>query len=263
MTDDIGAHSAALWNRNADQWARDVRAGYDVYRDRFTLPAFLDILPPLVGLDVIDFGCGEGTNSRVFARAGARVTGIDVSERMIAHARQAEDAAPLGIVYRLSSYSGHCGLPDGSFDAVLSTLALMDGPDIGGAMAEAYRLLRPRGFIAFSVLHPCFITPGLRWEKDESGTATGLIVSDYFAQTPFDESWRFGARPSDEDVEPFSITRFPRTIGDYLNAVADSGFRILQICEPRPPAELCASKPSFSRWRDLAAFLLIVRAERV
>ena len=43
----------------------------------------MDFLPPLAGLDVIDFGCGEGTNSRKFAMAGARVTGIDVSARMI------------------------------------------------------------------------------------------------------------------------------------------------------------------------------------
>ena len=56
---DVAKH----WNENADQWTRDVRAGFDVYRDKFTFPAFLDALPEIDGLDVIDFGCG--LNSKV------------------------------------------------------------------------------------------------------------------------------------------------------------------------------------------------------
>lgn len=53
---DVAKH----WNDNADQWTQDVRAGFDVYRDHFTFPAFLGALPPINGYDVIDFGCGEG-----------------------------------------------------------------------------------------------------------------------------------------------------------------------------------------------------------
>jgi len=188
---------AERWNENADQWTRDVRDGFDVYRDQFTFPAFLAALPPIDGLDVIDFGCGEGTNTRAFARLGARVTGIDLSPRMIQHAQRTEEADPLGIRYRVSSYSDHCGIADGSFDAVLSTMALMDGPDLAGAVREAYRLLRPEGFILFSVLHPCFITPGLGWEKDADGHTTGLRVARYFDRSSFTEHWRFGNRPKE------------------------------------------------------------------
>lgn len=256
------ADVAARWNQNADQWARDVRNGYDVYRDLFTLPAFQQFLPPLQGLEIVDFGCGEGTNTRRFAGMGARMTGIDISERMIEYARQMEEADPLGITYRAASYSADTGFPESSFDAVISTMALMDGPDFGGAMREAHRLLRPGGFLAFSVLHPCFITPGLRWEKDEEGRTISLRVSRYFDRSDFTEYWRFGDRPQDEEVAPFAVPRFPRTISDYLNAIAAAGFRITRVEEPQPTPEACEAVPRFTRWRDLAAFLLLVMAER-
>jgi 2-polyprenyl-3-methyl-5-hydroxy-6-metoxy-1,4-benzoquinol methylase len=257
------AEVAARWNDNADQWAHDVRHGYDTYRDLFTLPAFLAFLPSISGLDVIDFGCGEASNTRRFAAMGARMTGIDLSEQMIRHARSVEEQQPLGIRYRIKSYSQNTGFEDASFDAVVSTMALMDGPDFPAAMREAFRLLRPGGFIAFSILHPCFITPGLRWQKDSDGRTTGLVASRYFDQTNFVERWRFGDRPSDEDVMLFEVPRFPRPISEYLNGVADAGFRIVEVREPQPTAEACELAPRFIRWRDLAAFLLMIRAERV
>ncbi len=253
---------ARSWDQNADQSAHDVRAGYDIYRDLFTFPAFLQFLPGINGLNIVDFGCGEGTNTRALARMGARMTGLDVSGRMIEHARRAEEQEPLGIAYQLGSCSQPSGLPDGTYDAVISTMALMDLPDINGAMREAHRLLRPGGFLCFSVLHPCFITPGLHWKKDAGGQTTGLCVSRYFDSSHFTEHWRFGDRPPEEDVEPFAVPRFPRTISHYINAVISAGFHLSQIGEPQPTATACETTPRFARWRDLAAFVLFVRAEK-
>lgn len=262
MPEDLDAQVAACWNANADQWSHDVRAGYDVYRDHFTFPAFLQFIPSLDGLDVIDFGCGEGTNTRQFARRGARMCGIDLSERMIAHARRAEDADPLGITYVVSSYSRRTGFAERSFDGVVSTMALMDGSDFEGAMIEAFRLLRPGGFLAFSVLHPCFITPGAAWEKDEDGRSLALRVSDYFSGGTFTEHWQFRGRPADEAVVPFAVPRFPRTISSYLNAVLAAGFSLERIDEPMPTVESCAAIAKFGRWRTHAALILLVLARR-
>ena len=233
MTDTSRDRVAAHWDLNADQWADDVRSGYDTYRDHFTLPAFKAFLPPLEGLDVIDFGCGEGTNTRHFAKMGARMRGIDISERMIAHARKAEEQQPLGIEYVNSSFSNQSPFADQSFDAVVSTMALMDGPDFSAAMAEAYRLLRPGGFIAFSITHPCFIIPGVCWSSNLGEEAMGFGRARYFDRASFVENWKFGCRPQCEPVQPFAVPRFPRTMGDYVNGIASAGFHIARMEEPR------------------------------
>jgi hypothetical protein len=89
------------------------------------------------------------------------------------------------------------------------------------------------------------------------------VVSRYFDQTNFVENWRFGDRPKDEEVVPFAVPRFPRTISEYLNGVTDARFRIVEVREPQPTLQACEVAPRFVRWRELRAFLLMVRAERL
>ena len=73
---------------------------------------FLRFVGDVSGLQVVDFGCGEGTNTRRFARAGARMTGIDLSERLIAHARESEEErtaryrVPRRILLRAHGFAG-------------------------------------------------------------------------------------------------------------------------------------------------------------
>ena len=185
---------------------------------------------------------------------------------MIAQARAAEEAEPLGHRLPRGPRPGTPGCRGAAFDRVVSTMALMDAPEIEGAMHEAHRLLRPGGVLAFSVLHPCFVTPGLRWDRDDEGHAVGLVVARYFDRTPFTERWRFGARPApakgEAPVEPFTVPRFPRTLSDWVNAVADAGLALRRVEEPVPDEAACRAQPNLARWRDHGAFLLMVRAER-
>ena len=57
MTDDeVGRY----WDQNADAWTVLSRAGYDLYRDLFNTPAFMEMLPDVRGRRGLDIGCGEG-----------------------------------------------------------------------------------------------------------------------------------------------------------------------------------------------------------
>ncbi|MDQ4126507.1 MAG: class I SAM-dependent methyltransferase, partial [Actinomycetota bacterium] len=146
------------WDENAEAWTELVRAGYDHYRDGLNTPAFLAMLPEVDGLRGLDVGCGEGHNTRMVARRGARMVGIDISANFVRHARGAEENHRLGIRYEVASA---VGLPfDGaSFDFVTAFMSLMDIPETERVLAEAFRVLRPGGFFQFSISHPCFDTP--------------------------------------------------------------------------------------------------------
>jgi SAM-dependent methyltransferase len=251
---------AAYWNTNAGAWAQEVRQGHDVARERLNNPTFFQLLGDIRGCDVLDAGCGEGYNTRGLARAGARVTGVDISERMIGLAVEEERRAPLGIRYVCTPYTRLEVFPPSSFDVVVSFMAMMDGPGLEGAMAESFRVLRPGGMLAFSITHPCFITRGARWIRDEHGAKVGWMVSNYFNPVPWVEHWRFTDAPV--DAPEFAVPRFDRTLANYVNAVLDAGFRLTRVEEPRPSEEYCQAHPSQRGWRDHAGVFLHVRAAK-
>jgi 2-polyprenyl-3-methyl-5-hydroxy-6-metoxy-1,4-benzoquinol methylase len=167
------------WNENAEAWTELARAGYDHYRDGLNTPAFLVMLPDIQSLSGLDVGCGEGYNTRLLAEKGARVTGIDISETFIRHAKEAEDARPLGIDYRLAS-AVELPFESAGFDFVTAFMSLMDIPETKRVLAEVFRVLRPGGFFQFSITHPCFDTPHRRNLRDESGYTYAIEVGDYF-----------------------------------------------------------------------------------
>lgn len=82
-----------------------------------------------------------------------------------------------------------CGLT--TADNATPAGGAMDGADLPAAMAELHRVVRPGGRLAFSILHPCFITPGSGWIRDDHGSEVALQVSDYFADEPIIEQWTF------------------------------------------------------------------------
>jgi len=262
MTDDAYDEKAVAeaWDRNAERWANGVEAGHDLFGDLHVMPAFLDFIPDLNGRQVIDLGCGEGTNTRRFATLGAAVTAIDISEAMLARARAAEARDPLGIRYERCSFADITTAEDDSFDIALSTMALMDGPDFGAAVREARRVLVPGGALCFSVLHPCFFTRVFDWIVSDDGAYEGVKAGRYFDRSPFIERFRFGKHPEGRKQPLFEVPRFPRTLADYVNAVCDAGLRITKIEEPRPTAEASEGREWLARFREHAPLNLFVAA---
>jgi len=253
---------AGYWDRNADSWSDQVRKGWDYYREYLNNPAFLRFTGDLDGKTVLDAGCGEGYNTRLLARGGAQMVGVDISRKMIEFARAEEKREPLGIRYEVTSFADLSGFPDASFDAVVSFMALMDGPDFEGAAREIFRVLRSGGEFCFSIIHPCFNTKGYGWTIDADEDPGKLTVSDYFSDQPSVERWKFSKNPASKDIEPFAVPFFPRTLSDYVNTLIKTGFVLNGTEEPRPSEEACKQHPWLRRWRDHATLFLYIRTAK-
>jgi SAM-dependent methyltransferase len=233
------------WNRNAPRWIAQVRQRLDVLRENLNNPAFFDhFLDDLKGKNVIDLGCGEGRNTRLLAGRGARMTGIDIASKMIEAARRSEREEPMGIEYRICSFTSLTGFADLSFDAAISTMAFMDSPDFDRAAQEAFRVLRPRGTLYFSVAHPCFWTRGSRWIIDDDAQSEGILTTDYWVDDSYTGVIRFACAPGNVTDMPVSIPHFPYRLETYINGLAQAGFRINRILEPRPSAADAEESPS-------------------
>lgn len=254
---------ARYWEANADTWTRHVRAGHDIYRDALNTPSFLAMLPPIAGLSGLDIGCGEGTNTRQLARLGARVHGVDIAPTFIRHAQAAEAIEPLGIVFQTGD--GHA-LPfeDCSFDFATAFMSLMDMPDQGRALSEAFRVLRPGGFLQFAILHPCFVPPHRKVLRDEAGRAWAIEVGGYFdAIDGRVDRWWFETLSAEERKKeaPFLTPRFHRTLSGWVEMIVQAGFVIERFLEPRASEALAAAQPVVADTR-VGPLALLVRARK-
>lgn len=251
------------WNANAEAWTKLARAGYDLYRDHLNTPAFLAMLPPVAGLHGLDVGCGEGHNTRQVARLGARLTAIDIAATFIRHARAEEARQPLGITYQEAS-AVELPFANGTFDFATAFMSLMDIPETERVLAEAFRVLRPGGFLQFSILHPCFNPPHRRNCRDEDQVTYAIEVGDYFvdARGRIDE-WIFGAAPASmrDRLPKFKVPRFHRPLSEWLNLLVAAGFVLERFGEPAPSAETVNEYPALQD-AQVAAYFLHVRVRK-
>lgn len=250
---------ARYWEGNVETWTRLARAGYDQYRDALNTPEFLRILPDINGLAGIDVGCGEGGNTRRLAELGALMQGIDIAPTFLHHAQESEDQSPLGIRYRYGDATA-LDEPDGAFDFATAFMSLMDVPQPEQAIAEIFRILKPGGFLQFSILHPCFVPPVTKTLRGEDGLSYGRMVGDYFRQTDGDiETWTFGQMPQDmrATLEPFQVPRFHRTLSNWINTLCRAGFVIEEMNEPRADDETARRFPKVEDTRCVPIFLQV------
>ena len=251
------AEAAMFWEENAETWTRQARAGFDVYRDWVNTPAFLAMLPPVAGLCGLDIGCGEGANTRLIARRGARMTALDVSPTFLRHARAAEAAEPLGIAF-VHADAACLPFADAAFDFATAFMSLMDMPDQATVLAEACRVLRPGGFLQFSILHPCFAPPHRRVLREADGTARAVEVGGYFDDTDGRvEEWWFETAPPEERARaaPFRTPIFHRTLSTWINLVVGAGFALERLGEPRADEATAAAVPAVADTRVAPLFL--------
>jgi ubiquinone/menaquinone biosynthesis C-methylase UbiE len=229
-----------------DQWVGEQSMDEDPF-----FPVVQALLGDIAGRRICDLACGQGRVARHLAAQGAQVVGLDLSGKLLAIAQRYEAAAPRGIEYRHAD-AQHLDVETlGVFDGVVCSMALMDIPDLAPTLRGVARILRPGGWFAFSILHPCFHTA----QSGEIDTPEGSMrtIAHYFEEG----HWRSDTRTG----PPGKVGSYHRMLSTYLNALLDAGLTLDRLSEPGAPAALSPS-PSVAGlmrpvWAEVPAVLVV------
>ncbi|WP_309136318.1 class I SAM-dependent methyltransferase [Nocardioides campestrisoli] len=188
--------------------------------------------------DVLEVGSGAGQCSRWVRTQGGRSIGLDLSHRQLQHGRRLDAESGVSVPSVLGTATA---LPfaAGSFDVVFSSFgALQFVSEIGTALDEVVRVLRPGGRLAFSITHPT------RWSfPDDPGEGGLTATQSYWDRTPYVEV--------DPETDEVRYVEHHRTLGDWVALLADRGFALTRLLEPEWPAGHDRVWGGWSRTRGL------------
>lgn len=200
-----------------DAWVRNT----DII-DEHSAPfgeAAMERLGLIAGAAVLDVGCGTGTTTRELARRGASAVGIDLSARMIAHARTL-DPAGSGTDFEVGDVTALA--PAEPFEAVYSRFGVMFFDDAVAAFRHIRTVVRSGGRLGFSAWAGPFENPWM---------TTAVLASIPLLGVP--------EMPGPDEPGPFSLST-PDRIQDVLVAAgwSDIAVELLALEAPHPAGDI-------------------------
>jgi SAM-dependent methyltransferase len=204
------------WDDSAAAWIADMGDDGDFGR-RHVLDAPMIQRLRLAGPQtLLDVGCGEGRFCRLAQTLGITTTGLDPTAAFIDHARARDPAGD----YRIGQAEA---LPfaDASFDLVVSYLSLIDIDDIGAAIPQMARVLKPGGRLLIANL-TSFNTAGmgLGWTQKLGGRSV-FGIDRYLEPRADWVEWR-GIR----------VRNRHRPLSAYMSLLIDQGLTLTHFDEP-------------------------------
>jgi len=228
--------------QNTDTAFVEAYSQNDKTEDRLIHPAIFRFLGDPKGLQIIDYGCGEGELAFKMASMGAEVTGLDVDPAMVESARSRFDHPSISFE---QVYDNKMPLEDDSIDAIVSNLVLMMIPSLDGVrkvVEESHRILKSGGRLVFTVTNPAFV--------DKDFSVYRNIFDDSFRYGEVGQAYQFVLKTEDgREITHPTFRDYHYKWDDYINAVAHSGLRIAEVKEILIPDNhyppyvvFCASK---------------------
>jgi ubiquinone/menaquinone biosynthesis C-methylase UbiE len=218
-----------VWDALAPYWDERMQAG-ETWQRHLIQPSVERLLELRPGERVLEIACGNGEFARRMAELGASVLATDFSEGMLERAR----ARGGDVEYRQVDATDEDALitlgDPGSFDAVVSNMAIMDMASIEPMASAAARLTRLGGRFVLSTLHPAF-------NSGEAVPTAELVYRDGDMRRVYSVKVSSYARPSiGKGVaipgQPVEQWYFHRSMSDIFRTFFDHGFALDGFEEP-------------------------------
>jgi len=239
------------YTENADFWVKIIRENMDRYRSDLTDPAVLQAVGNIQGLRVLDAGCGEGYLSRILARQGANVTGLDACAELVDAAREEAQREGLTIDHVTADVAA-IPIESASLDLVVVNHVVTDLKDPEQPFREFGRVLKPGGRIVIMMLHPCFYSA----QAERKALRGYAEPTHYFSVRVVEQEFNVAGITS-----PAKVTMWFRPLETYMDLLTQNGFVITTLNEPHPGPQVLAEDPW---WHDnfVRPLFLLVTAER-
>jgi SAM-dependent methyltransferase len=221
----------AFWDGDADDYQAahhaDIR---DAAWGAFRIPeSELRVLPAFDGLAVLELGCGGAQASLAFTEAAARRVGLDLSRAQLRHAQRNIRAAGTRMPLVCAS-AVDVPFRTASFDVVFCDHGAMSFCDPYRTVPEAARLLRPGGWLVFSIsslLHDtCFPT------DDPDAPITTTLHQPMFRHGGYD--WGDGT------------IDFQLLHSEWIGLFRANAFAIEDLVSLRPPVDATTGYEGFA-----------------
>lgn len=215
----------------------------NTYHNKVILPNLIRLVAPKRGESIVDLASGTGFFSAAFAKEGAQVTGIDVSEELIAIARKHSPA----VSFHVGSAEKFDIVETTSKDKVVIVLAIQNIEQVAKVFAEASRVLKSSGTFHIVMNHPAFRIPKqTSWEFDEKKKVQYRRVDEYLSESKSAIAMHPGQYNSPETLS------FHRPLQFYFKLLQKAGLVVERLEEwtshkesdsgPRAKAENIARK---------------------
>ena len=218
-------HNRVAWDDWATDYAADGLRNWSAAEPTWGIwnvpERELQVLPPdLRGMDAVELGCGTGYVSAWLARAGARPVGLDNSAAQLATAHRLQQRFGLNFPL-VHANAERAPFADATFDLVISEYGASIWCDPHAWIAEAARLLRPRGELTFLVNSVLII---LTLPEQDGLPATEKLQRPFFG---LHELHWLGT----DSVE------FHLGHGDMIRLLRRHGFEVLDLIEIQAPPD--------------------------
>lgn len=207
---------AKIWDGLAPIRYRDIESGKDRSYTEVLLPLLEDFSKSASGSKLVDVGCGVGFCSRVAAQHFETVHAIDPSSVSIALAKQKN---PANNIKYLDSSAEEFKHRNGEFDALISSMVLMDCPNAKAFIGACHNMVRPGGRLLFTLCHPFFWPRYWGFEKYKwFNYGSEVAVQSYF-------------RTSSTGLSDTKTIYFHRSLSAYMSEFAKLGVEKIEIRE--------------------------------